>query len=377
MSQQDDLNGSADNKLLVVDDEEPVRRALQRILERQGYECTLAEDVASAKAALAGDSFALVLSDMNMPGQESGLDLVKSIVVNYPDTATVMCTGLDDAELARTAIEIGAYGYIVKPFEPNEIVIAVLNALRRRELELENRHHREHLEEMVKARTSELWTAIADLEKAQKEIRGSREETIERLSVAAEFKDNETAAHIRRMSLYCSMLAERLGEDAARCEAIRLASQMHDVGKIGVPDQVLVKPGPLTPEEWRVMKQHSAIGHRILSNSSSELLNLAALIALTHHERMDGTGYPRGLVEDDIPFEGRVAAVADVFDALTTNRVYRKAFPLDEALEIMREGRGDHFDPRILDCFFSAMDRVIGIRELHKDPRPGTAITSV
>ena len=364
-------------KLLLVDDEEPVLRALERILTRKGYDCTTAEDVTSAREALAKGSFDLVLSDMNMPG-ESGLDLVKTIVAEHPDTATVMCTGLDDAELARTAIDIGAYGYIVKPFEANEILIAVMNALRRRELEIENRHHQEHLEDMVKARTTELWSAISDLEHAQKEIRISREETIERLSVAAEFKDSETAAHIRRMSLYCAMLAERLGEDARRCEEIRLASAMHDVGKIGVPDHILSKPGPLDPEEWKIMKTHAAIGHRILSNSTSDLLNLAAVIALTHHERIDGTGYPRGLVEDEIPFEGRVAAVADVFDALTTNRVYRKAFPLGEALEIMKQGRGDHFDPKILDCFFDSMDRVLGIREVYREApgAPEAPITS-
>ena len=364
MEAQSEVSGVP--RILVVDDEEPVRRAMIRILERRGFDCTAAEDVATARGLLANGSFALVVSDMNMPG-ESGLDLVRSVVVDYPETATLMCTGLDDEDLARTAIDIGAYGYIVKPFEQNEIVIAVLNALRRRELEIENRHHRENLEEMVKGRTSELWNAISDLERAQKEIRTSREETIERLSVAAEFKDSETAAHIRRMSLYCSMLAERLGEDATRCEEIRLASQMHDVGKIGVPDGILLKPGTLTPDEWVIMKQHSAIGYRILSNSSSELLNFAATIALTHHERMDGTGYPRGLVEDEIPFEGRIAAVADVFDAMTTNRIYRDAIPLEETLEIMREGRGDHFDPKVFDCFMSAMDRVIGIREMHAD----------
>ena len=359
-------------RLLVVDDEEPVRRAITRILERRGFDCTEAADVEMAREALRNGSFELVLSDMNMPGQ-SGLDLVKSVVVEYPDTATVMCTGLDDADLARTAIEIGAYGYIVKPFEPNEIVIAVMNALRRRELELENRQHRENLESMVRARTAELWAAISELEQAQKEIRVSREETIERLSIAAEFRDSETAAHVRRMSLYCSMLAERLGEDGGRCEELRLASQMHDVGKIGIPDEILTKPGPLTSEEWAVMKTHATIGYRILSNSGSELLNQAAVIALTHHERMDGTGYPRGLVEDEIPFEGRIAAVADVFDAMTTNRIYRKAFPLNEALETMREKRGDHFDPRVLDVFFDSMDRVLGIREAHADPRSRAA----
>ena len=368
----DDTEASEENKLLIVDDEEPVRRALERILTRNGYDCTTAGNVVDARSVLASQSFALVLSDVNMPG-ESGIDLVKTIVRDHPGTATVMCTGLDDAELARTAIEIGAYGYIVKPFEPNEIVIAVMNAMRRRELEIENHRHQEHLEDMVKARTSELWTAISDLERTQKELRISREETIQRLSVAAEFKDLETAHHIRRMSLYSALLAERLGYDAGRCEETRLASQMHDVGKIGIPDHILSKPGPLDPDEWKIMKQHSAIGHRILSHSTSGLLNLGAVIALTHHERMDGTGYPQGLVEDEIPEEGKITAVADVFDALTTNRVYRRAFPLGEALEIMREGKGDHFDPKILDCFFDAMDRVLGIKELHGDPQPSGA----
>ncbi len=367
-----DESGSDREKLLIVDDEEPVRRAIERILERKGYDCTTADNASAARDALVKDRFALVMSDVNMPG-ESGIELVKTIVRDYPDTATVMCTGLDDSDLARTAIEIGAYGYIVKPFEPNEVLIAVMNALRRRELEIENRNHREHLEDMVKARTTELWTAISDLERTQKELRLSREETIQRLSVAAEFKDMETAMHIRRMSLYCALLAERLGQDAARCEEIRLGSQMHDVGKIGVPDHILSKPGPLTADEWKIMKQHSAIGYRILSKSDSDLLNLAAVIALTHHERMDGTGYPQGLVEDEIPFEGKIAAVADVFDALTTNRVYRRAFPLGQALEIMREGKGDHFDPKVLDCFFDAMDRVLGIKELHGDPQPSEA----
>lgn len=353
-------------RILVVDDEDAVRRTIGRILERSGYEAATAWDPQSALAQLERGHFALVLSDVNMP-QGSGIDLVRTIVARYPDTATVMCTGLDDAAIAHTAIEIGAYGYIVKPFEPNEILIAIMNALRRRELEFENRNHREHLEDMVKARTTDLWTAISGLERTQKELRVSREETMQRLSIAAEFKDQETGAHVRRMSLYCALLTERLGRDASRCEELRLASQMHDVGKIGIPDEILSKPGPLTLEEWKVMKQHPAIGHRILSNSTSGVLNLAAAIALTHHERLDGTGYPQGLVEDEIPFAGKIAAVADVFDALTTDRIYRKAFSLEESLEMMREGRGDHFDPKILDCFLHSMDRVLGIKELHAD----------
>ncbi|MGH2805948.1 MAG: response regulator [Actinomycetota bacterium] len=355
-----------DLPLLVVDDEEQIRRILKRTLEKQGFRCHLAKSADEAKETLAATPFALVLSDVNMPG-ESGIELIKAIVRDYPDTATLMCTGIDDPNIANVALEIGAYGYVVKPFEANEILIAVMNALRRRSLEIENRDHRDHLEQMVKARTTDLWTAISELEHAQKEIRLSREETIQRLSIAAEFRDQETASHIKRMSLYCALVAERLGTEPQRCEMIRLSSVMHDVGKIGIPDHILLKPGPLDPEEWKIMRTHPEIGYRILSNSRSELMNEAAMIALTHHERIDGTGYPRGLVEDDIPLVGRIAAVADVFDALTTNRVYRKAYSLGEALEIMREGRGQHFDPEILDLFMSSMDRVLGIKEKHAD----------
>ena len=352
--------------ILVVDDDEQTRAILARLLERNGIGCRLARGGVEARTALATDSFALVLADMNMPGG-SGIDLMSFVSETHPDTPTVMCTGVDDPYLAHIALQMGAYGYVMKPFEANEILVAVMNALRRRRLEIENRNHRTHLEQMVKDRTDELWRAVTDLERAHDEIRTSHEETIQRLSLAAEFRDFETAAHIKRMSLYCSLLAERLGEDPDRCEVIRLSSAMHDVGKIGIPDEILLKPGPLDKDEWKVMRTHSEIGYRILSKSRSELLNEAAQIALTHHERVDGTGYPRGLVEDEIPVMGRVAAVADVFDALTSDRVYRPAFGIPDALEIMREGRGDQFDPQIMDLFFDGMDRVLGIKDLYRD----------
>ena len=357
-------------RILVVDDEEAITRVLARMLERVGYECRIAFDAVQAKDLLGAESFALVLSDMNMPG-DSGLQLITDVLDEYPDTAVVMVTGEDDAALARVALDRGAYGYVIKPFEPNEILINVANALRRRDLEIENRGHRERLEEMVRHRTGELWRSVQELEVAQKELRSSREETIKRLAMAAEFRDNETARHFHRMSRYCSLLAEKLGEDVQRCELIRLASVMHDVGKIGIPDRILLKPGKLDPEEWATMKTHAEIGYRILSGSNSELLKLGASIALTHHERMDGTGYPQGLVEDEIPLEGRIAAIADVFDALTTNRIYRRAFPLGEALDIMKKGRGDQFDPMLLDTFLASMDMVLGIKDKYDDKGRG------
>jgi putative two-component system response regulator len=353
-------------RILVVDDEEPIRRVIARLLQRNGYECETAGGAEEAMALLSEGDFALVLTDMDMPGT-SGLDLINQIVEAFEDIATVMVTGMDDAKLAGTALKIGAYGYVIKPFEPNEILISVMNALRRRSLEIENRNHRLRLEQMVRDRTAELWEAIARLEKAEKDLRQSREETVQRLSIAAEFRDDETAQHIQRMSRYCSLLARKAGEDSERCDLIRVASLMHDVGKIGIPDQILLKPAALTPDERTIMEQHSEIGYRILAGSQSELLRRAAEIAWTHHERVDGSGYPLGIKGDEIPLEGRIAAIADVFDALTSDRVYKKAFPLGRAIEIMREGRGKHFDARLLELFLDSMDEVLVIRDQYAD----------
>lgn len=352
----------AAGKVLVVDDEEPVRRLLQRLLTRAGYECDIAGSTAEARAAMTVDPFDLVLTDMTMPG-ESGLDLVLYLSESFPDVATVMVTGADDVGLATTALELGAYGYIVKPFEANEILINVANALRRRTLEMENRQTRDHLEQMVRERTSELWNAIAKLERAESETRASREETVHRLSMAAEFRDDGTERHIQRMSRYCGLLAELAGEDSELVDMIRVAAIMHDVGKIAIPDRILLKPGPLTPEERAEMQEHTTIGYRLLEGSASPFLQLAASIALTHHEWMDGSGYPNGLKAPDIPLEGRIAAIADVFDALSSDRVYKSAFPIGKAVDTMLEGAGSQFDPELLDLFLGSLDRVLGIRE--------------
>ena len=205
------------------------------------------------------------------------------------------------------------------------------------------------------------------LHMTERELRLTQEAVVERLSIAAEFRDDETARHVQRMSRYTALLATRAGASPERAEQVRIAAVMHDVGKIGIPDSILLKPGKLTPEERRIMEQHSEIGYRILSGSRSELLTLAAQIAWTHHERVDGNGYPRRLAGDDIPPEGRMAAIADVFDALTSNKVYKKASPLPQAIEIMREGRGSHFDADLLDLFLDAMDEVVRIKERYAD----------
>lgn len=202
----------------------------------------------------------------------------------------------------------------------------------------------------------ELLDAVSRLTASEHALRLSHEEMVRRLAAAAEFRDVETGRHVDRVGALCAQIAHRLGLDDSFCESLRLASPLHDVGKIGIPDTVLLKPGPLAPGERSLVERHTEIGYRLLAGTGSELLELAASIALTHHERFDGSGYPRGLAATEIPIEGRIAAVADVFDALTSDRVYRPAFPLDVALELLRDGRGTQFDPGVLDAFFDIRD---------------------
>lgn len=357
-------------RILIVEDEEATRRLLGRLLEGYGYVCTQAGDAREARRRLRESDFALILCDVNMPG-ESGLQLVREVLKEYPQMAAVMVTGLDDPQFANVALESGAYGYILKPFETNEILINVTNALRRRRLEIENKSHRDHLEQMVRERTAELRLAVERLEAAQLNLRLSQEETVQRLAIAAEFRDNATAQHIRRMSHYSTLLARKAGLDEERCELIRIASPMHDIGKIGTPDNILLKPGLFTPEEFQAITKHTEMGYRILAGSDSQLLKLAAMIALTHHEKFDGTGYPQGLVGEAIPIEGRIVSVADAFDALTTKRVYKPAFSPDQAVDIMRQQRGTHFDAGLLDIFLESMDEVLRIKKEHEDPAAG------
>ncbi|MGD0273323.1 MAG: HD domain-containing phosphohydrolase [Gaiellaceae bacterium] len=349
--------------VLIVDDEPQAQQLIKRILERHGFECELAANAGEARKSLDADGkrFQLMLCDVNMPG-ESGLDLIRSALVSHPDVAALMVTGADDPSLAESAIQLGAHGYLTKPFSPNELMIHITNALHRRRLEIENREHQEVLEQAVENRTAALSDAVSRLQRSEQELRMHQEETVRRLSSMAELRDLETGRHLERMSSYCALIAERFGFSRERVELMRIASPMHDVGKIGIPDNILLKPATLTPEERETMQQHTVIGYRILSGSAAKLLTLAAVLAWTHHERFDGTGYPRGIAGDEIPLEGRIAAVADVFDALTTDRIYRPAFGVEQAIEMMRAQRGTHFDPDVLDCFFDAMETVEEIR---------------
>ncbi len=345
--------------ILVVDDDQQVREMLARILATHEHECTTVESVDDARSVLDDPACELVLCDMMMPG-ESGFDLLRELATEESEIPVVMVSGVHDVGLATLALELGAYGYVTKPFEPNQVLIAVANALRRAELEIENASYRMHLEEMVDART-------ADLAEARTQLRVASEEMVNALSQAIEGRDIETGYHIARMSRYTALIAQRAGLDDDTCEQLRLASPMHDVGKISIADGILFKPGPLTPAERTVMEQHADAGYTILAKSEHPLLQLAASIARTHHERWDGDGYPLGLAGDAIPLEGRITAIADVFDALVSRRVYKAAMPMDRAIEIMREGRGTQFDPDLLDLFLDSMDEVEAIQREYVD----------
>jgi putative two-component system response regulator len=346
------------NKVLVVDDEEPLRRASERILSAHGYECEGAGDAQGARERLKDGAFALALLDINMPGGESGMNLLSHIRGEYPDCAAVMVTGEDSIELATSAIEHGAYGYIIKPVEAGELLINVTNALHRRRLELETSQLLKRLQEVVLDRGEQLDQALQDLRVSETRIWTSEAETIFQLARVVEFRDEETGMHLQRMSAYCEILARRLGLPAEECERVRLASQLHDVGKVAISDSVLLKRGKLTDEEFETIKTHTGIGYKMLVGSRSEIVKLGAIIAHSHHEWWDGTGYPQGLAGEAIPREGRIAAIADVYDALTTNRVYRSAFPHNVAVQMMQDERGTHFDPEMLETFINALPEV-------------------
>ncbi len=346
---------SADHKILVVDDEAAICELIKHLVVHEGYEASTASGVDEALEKLADDEYSLVISDINMP-HKSGIDLLEYLQNNYDKRiAVLMVTAIDDRSVAIKTLEMGAYGYIIKPFDRNELLINVANALHRLQLEIDNYRYSEELEELINERTEKL--KLAELE-----VRASREETIYRLAKAAEFRDNETAQHTIRMGYFCGTLAKEAGMSDDLSESLRLAGPLHDVGKIGIPDTILLKPGKLTAEEFETIKKHSEIGYRILSDSKSDLLNLGAVIAYTHHEKFDGSGYPRGLAGSEIPVSGRIAAVCDVFDALTSDRVYKAAMTVDESLAIMKEGRGSHFDPHLLDCFIKCLPQIMALK---------------
>jgi putative two-component system response regulator len=358
------------NELLIVDDEPALREWERRVLEGQRYACAEAADVPQARELLATERFTLALLDVNLPGG-SGIELLAQIGREHPETAVLMITGRDDLGLATTAIELGAYGYLVKPVRAGELLISVTNALHRQRREEDLLRQVELLESNRGQAEEELRVALSPDGGALNAVKLLESDTVHQLVRLAEFRDLETGQHLVRMGRYCELIGSQLGLDEMRCTQLRLASELHDVGKVAIPDRILLKPGRLTDTERQVMQTHPEIGHRILSDSDSELLRSAATIALTHHERWDGGGYPRGLADGEIPIVGRIAAVADVFDALTSDRVYRPAFPVGMAVEMMESERGRQFEPTMLDALHTSFERVEIVRRQFGDGSRG------
>jgi putative two-component system response regulator len=355
------LPGAARPRILVLDDEPAIRDLLARVLHRAGYDYVTTGDLAGARAALVEQSFDLLLCDITLPG-ESGLELVRELNRNIADVAVVMVTGEDDPGIAGIAISLGVYGYLVKPFTPNEILIQIDSALRRRALERVRRFHVEELESKVLERSTSLHAVIGRLEHADDEVGIAHREMADRLTAALSLRDEETGRHIERVGRYAVTLSLRAGLSGWPDDELLVAAMLHDIGKIAVPDLVLLKPGPLSPSELVVMRKHTEAGHRLLDGATARMLRLGASVAYTHHERWDGRGYPRGLSGADIPIEGRLVALADAFDAMTSDRVYRPALPVAEALAIVRAQRGRQFDPVLADVLLASVDELLAIR---------------
>lgn len=335
-------------KILLVDDESSITELLSRWLAAEGYECATADNGETALKLLHATEFDLMISDIMMPGM-SGMDLLMFMKPLFTDTAVIMVTGVDDKQTGIMALEIGAYGYVTKPFNRNEIVINVVNALERRRLTLMSRDHEQSLEAQVIQRT--------------REVREREEEILFRLLSATGYRDDETGAHVRRIGMYAAEMVQAMGWSPEEVDEIRLAAPMHDLGKIGIPDAILCKPKGLTEAEFETMKKHTTIGAAILDGSRAPMLRMAREIALSHHERWDGSGYPLGLSGDLIPEAACIVAVVDVYDALVSHRVYRPALPEEQALSMIRDSGGAHFGPAAFECFMDLLPAIRRIRE--------------
>jgi putative two-component system response regulator len=353
-------------RILVIDDDDGIRRITQMLVEGLGHQVEPARDGIEglAKLKLGVD---LILLDVVMPGLD-GFDVCRRIRQDPhgKDVPVIMVTSLATREHRLQAVEAGANDFIAKPVDDTELRIRSASLLKMKAAQDELKNYQSYLEDMVEERTDSLRQALVRMAEAQRLAYQAQLETVERLAILAEYKDKVTGRHIQRMSEYCAVIARGLNLPAADVELILHGSRMHDVGKVAMPDAILRKPGRLDPAEWQVMRTHSAIGSAILDNSTSQILEAGRVIALHHHERWDGHGYPSGLVGTDIPLWGRICAVGDVFDAVTSERPYKPAFSNEEALQLLRDGRGKHFDPRVVDVFFECLDEILAIQQKYK-----------
>ena len=327
--------------ILVVDDEKSIRDVFQMAVDHAGYTCSVAESGDNALEIMKKTHIDVVVTDIQMPGI-SGLDLVEKIKGIY-DSDVIVMTGFVEDFTYEKIIELGARDFIHKPVRLNELLVRLKRVLNEREL-------------------------LAERNQAFEEIKDAYLDTVNRLVLAAEYKDEDTGDHILRMSRYSTLLAEMMGMSSEEVQLMLYSSPMHDIGKIGIPDSILLKKGKLTDEEFEIMKTHTTIGGKILAKSKSKILQRAEIIAVTHHEKWNGKGYPNGLSKEDIPLSGRIVALIDTFDALTSRRPYKDPYPVRVACEIIHRERGLHFDPVIVDFFMDNIDEFLKIKEKFSSP---------
>ena len=347
MSHENERN----ERILVIDDEAANLKLLDKMLRAQGYEnLVLLNDPREVIGSYQQARPDLILLDINMPHLDGYQVMEQLKALNDPLLPPiVILTAQNGKDYLLRALAAGARDFITKPFDRNELLMRVRNLL---DAHLAHRlihDQKKVLEEMVQIRTEEL--------------RNTRLQVVQRLGMAAEYRDEETGNHILRMSHISALLARKIGWSVAACELMLNASPMHDIGKIGIPDAILLKPGKFEPHEWEVMKTHAAIGGKLLDGDDSDLMCMAQEIALSHHEKWDGSGYPNGLSGEAIPQAGRIAALADVFDALTSARPYKKAWTVENAVNLIRENSGKHFDPKLVEIFMQQLPGILKIRE--------------
>jgi len=342
-------------RVLAVDDEEQVLHMVKNVLTDYEYEVFLAKDGKEALEMVTEVSPDVILLDIQMPGM-NGIEVTKTLKENNETKIIpiVILSVLHNVDYRIEALEAGADDFLRKPFIIQELITRVKTLIKVKEYNDHMMHYQKELQEQV--------------EKKTKQIRDMTFETVYRLSRAAEFRDEETGDHIKRLSSFAASLYQKMGKPESEVEAILYASPMHDIGKIGVSDNILLKSTKLDAKEWELMKLHTTIGGKILEGSSSKFLLFGESIALTHHEKWDGSGYPKGFRGKEIPIAGRVIAVVDVFDALTSIRPYRREpFPVGEAFNIIAKGKGTHFDPEIVDTFLSMRNEIIKIKNEYKN----------
>ncbi|MCK5682656.1 response regulator [bacterium] len=343
-------------RILILDDNTTNVELLEEIVSGAEYTSVLGiTDSREAHDLYKAYRPHLVLLDINMP-YFNGYDIMEQFKKIEQDSyiPVLILTALKDDKTRLKALEAGAQDFLTKPFNRLEVLTRIHNMIRIRLLHNKVRNQNIILEQKVKIRTMEL--------------ENTRLEIIRKLGQAAEYRDNETGAHIIRMSKMCALLGGLAGMNSQKINLLLNASPMHDVGKIGIADNILLKPGKLTFEEFKIMKQHTIIGGKLLEGHDSELMLMARSIALTHHEKWDGTGYPHGLKGDQILFEGRIAALSDVFDALTSRRPYKDAYSYEKAISIIKDGKGKHFDPELVDLFIDNIDDFLSIKQEFSSP---------